>query len=243
MKLMDYISQHFGVTYPGDVTWSHAVNSTDKLQNTLSSPEVMIIESDISMSSNGIPVAVHSPETESDLSFEQLITQVQQSNKGIKFDFKDPEILIECLQFLKNSRLTQPIILNADILQGNNADISKFNPTEFISLCKKYVPTSVLSIGWTTTADTDYGYTQYHIDEMKKLSETLEEVTYPVRACLLPNSWKYITQLIQNNGHTITIWNNEPIDDSLKEWIRVNTDPSKTFYDFIDENMEPLKLV
>lgn len=242
MRMIEYFKSEFGVGTPGEVTWSHAVNSNEKLDRILADPGIMMIESDIRVNNSGVAVAVHPPETESDLSFEELISKLKDSNKGFKADFKDPEILIICLKLLAESKLNQPVLLNADILQGNGANISKFSPAAFISLCQEHLPSAILSIGWTTVADPAYGYTSEQAEEMSRLSEQLVEVTYPVRACLLPNSWDNLLSLIQPEGRTLSIWNNEPVDDELRDFIRANTDPEKTFYDFIDDNKEPLKL-
>lgn len=231
-------------TQPGEVIWSHAVNSREKLDRYLHDGATMIIESDIRRSTNGVPVAAHPPETESDLTFEMLIDQMAQSNKGLKLDFKDPEIVTPCLTRLKTKPLTQPVLLNADILQGNGANPSTFSAGGFITECKELYPSGMLSLGWTTTPNPELRYTQENIDEMLTLCENadIRVVTFPVRACLLPKSWNALERLITKDGYTLSIWNNEPVDEELRDWIKNNTDPSKTFYDFIDENKESLRL-
>ena len=106
-----------------------------------------------------------------------------------------------------------------------------------------YYPSGILSIGWTTTANPELGYTPENIDAMLALCKDLPEVTFPVRACLLPNSGTHLQRLIKNKeGYTLTVWNNEPVSNELRDWIKTDTDPAKTFYDFIDENKDPLKL-
>jgi hypothetical protein len=239
--LMDYFKKEYGINNPGEVTWSHAVNSHEKLAKSLNNSDFMVIESDIRKSLQGVPVAAHPPDTESDLSFNELINEMSQSKQGLKLDFKDPEIVIPCLQRLNKASLRQPILLNADILQGNGANPPKFNAVEFLTFCKKNYPKGILSLGWTTTADPTLGYTQKNIDEMLQLCQGIEEVTFPVRACLLPNSWDNLKQLTEKEGYTLSVWNNEPVDRKLWQWIKVNTDLNKTFYDFIDENKEPLR--
>ncbi len=239
--LSRFILQH-GIKRPGDVRWSHAVNSREKLERFLQDKQVLFIESDIRVSRNGTIVTAHPPETESDLTFDELISGISTSTKGLKLDFKDPEVLIPCLERLKKSDLSQPVFLNADILQGNGANPSKFSAVSFIALCKKYYPEGILSLGWTTTADPNLSYTKEIVDEMLRLCEGIPQVTFPVRACLLPNSWEQVSRLIEDGGYTLTVWNNEPIDTVLKNWIQNNTNPEKTFYDFIDEEKNPLQL-
>jgi hypothetical protein len=243
MKIIDYLQKQYGVTRPGDVLWSHAVNSADKLARFLKEP-VMFVESDIRLSvGQGIAVAVHPPVTESDLTYTELISRMKASKQGLKLDFKDPEILIGCLEILRDADLAQPVMLNADILQGNGANISKFSAAGFIVLSKKYYPQGILSVGWTTTADPNLPYTAKNIDDMLALCDGLEEVTFPVRACLLPNSWNELQRLLAaNSSWTLTVWNNEPVSPELVTWIRANIDPARTYYDFIDPNKDPMKL-
>jgi hypothetical protein len=242
MATIEAYFKQFGATKPGDIHWSHAVNSRERLARFLNDPVTMIIESDIRISSAGIVVAAHPPETESDLTLDELIASMQRSKQGLKLDFKDPEILVSCLEKLREISLPQPIFLNADILQGNGANAPKFSAIGFLALCKKYYPAGILSVGWTTAANPERGYTKQNIDEMLALCHDIAEVTFPVRACLLPNSSAEIERLIKKEGRTLTIWNNEPVSDELRDWIKNNTDPKRTFYDFIDENKEPIKL-
>lgn len=241
-KFLSYFKTNYRVNKPGDITWSHAVNSTGKLDRFLNNDAAMIIESDIRISSSGVAVAVHPPATESDLTFNELIERMKNSRQGLKLDFKDPEIYERCLRVLKEAELTQPILVNADILQGNGANPPKFSAVGFLALWKELFPKGILSIGWTTTANPELAYTKQNIDDMLRLCEGIDVVTFPVRACLLPNSWAELQRLIRKEGYTLSIWNNEPVDSQLAHWIKDNTDPSKTFYDFIDDDKEPIKL-
>lgn len=236
---MEYLQNEFGVQVPGDVVWAHGVNSKAMLDKALNDPEVMIIESDISISPNGQLIAVHPPRITSDLTLAYLIKRVKASNKVLKLDFKDPAVIIDSLQLLERSHLTQPVLLNADILQGNCEYPSKFRPQEFISLCSTFYPAGILSIGWTTNANTKVGYTQSNVQEMMDIARELTEVTFPVRAALLPLSWEHISPMMHKEGHTLSIWNSEEINEELMQWIKENTDPKKTFYDFTDGNIHP----
>lgn len=242
-KLIAYFKSEYGVQTPGEVMWSHAVNSIAKLKRSVENPEIMFIESDIRMSSQGKVVCVHPPEVDSDLTIEYLLEQMKKSKQGLKLDFKDSETVAPTLELLKAAGFKQPVMLNADILQGNGANLSKFDAKEFIKQCQQNYPEGVLSLGWTTTNSPEFPYTEENIAEMLSLIERIDEITYPVRACLLPGSWEALSKLLLNDGHTMTVWNNEPVDDELIAWIKQNTDPAKTFYDFIDENKDPLKLL
>jgi len=242
MMLLQYLKKEYGVTRAGDVPWSHAVNSREKLDRCLSDPKAMFVESDIRISKSGVAVAAHPPETESDLTFDELISRMRESKQGLKLDFKDPEILAGCLEKLAMAKLSQPVLLNADILRGNGANPSKFSAVGFLALCKKYYPAGALSLGWTTVADLEEGYTKRNVDDMIELCRDISEATFPVRACLMPNSYGELKRLIAQGGYTLTVWNNESVSDELKDWMKKNTDPEKTFYDFVDDDKEPLRL-
>ncbi len=238
--------EYFGVEDIGKIRWSHAVNSKEKLARFLNNPVIDFLEFDIRISSAGKIIAAHPPAMESDLLFEYILEQAAISRQGIKLDFKDPEILIPCLKMLAKANLKQPVMLNADILQGDKANPAKFNPVGFIALRQKYYPSGLLSVGWTTTNNPDWGYTEENIEEMLELCREVKgnNITFPVRACLLPKSWPQMQRLLTAKpGSTLTIWNNEPASEELIAEIKKNTDPERTFYDFIDEKGGPLKLI
>ncbi len=240
-NFLDYFARNYGTAVPGEILWSHAVNDTAKLQRVLDDNTVMIIESDIRISSDKQIIAAHPPALDSDLTLAGLLTAVKNSSKGLKLDFKDPEAVIPSLKALGDLGLENPVILNADILQGNGAAQSRFEAGIFISACQGLYPNGFLSLGWTTLADTGYPYTANNINEMLEICTGFSTVTFPVRACLVPSSWPELQRLIAKDGYTLSIWNNEPVSIELQNWIHSNTDTRKTFYDFIDENKEPLR--
>lgn len=242
-SLRDYL-KYFQVENIGKIRWSHAVNSKEKLARFLNNQEIDFLEFDIRISSAGEIIAAHPPVVESNLFFKDILKQAATSKQGIKLDFKDPEVLIPCLSLLKTAKLKQPVMLNADILQGNGANMAKFNPFGFISLCKKYYPQGLLSIGWTSTPD--LAYANENIIKILELCEKIEgeNITFPVRACLLPKSWPQLQRLLtEKPGSTLTVWNNEPASEELINWIKKNTNPEITFYDFIDTEGNPLRLI
>ncbi|MFA5249135.1 MAG: DUF2181 domain-containing protein [Candidatus Paceibacterota bacterium] len=261
-KFLNYFGNEFpgsNVKSIGDISWAHAVNSREKLDRYLNDGKTMMLESDIGISVTGEIVLAHpksdikldaggkvvstyQPETESDLSFEQLLEKLKSSKQGMKFDFKDPEILIDCLKMIRSAGLVRPILLNADILPGNGMQGARFNAAAFIALCRKYLPRGILSIGWTTIADEKYSYTAKNVDDMLALCQSVEIATFPVRACLMPGSWVDLKRLVQKENYTLSIWNNEPVTEKQIEFLKT-TDRSKCFYDFIDDKKEPLKIL
>jgi len=241
-EFFSYLKREYQIHALSDITWSHAVNSRERLDKYLSDPSCMMIESDILVSSHGEIIAAHPPAVESDLLFDELLKRVQNSKKGLKLDFKDPEVVKPCLEMVKKAGLKQPIILNADILQGERAAQSKFSPQGFVALCQKYYPQGIFSLGWTTIPEKEGAYTKENVQEMLEICSGLEEVTFPVRASLLPYSWEALQGLLQNEEYSLTIWNNEPVDKALKAWIKEHTDPKKTMYDLIDQDMNSVRI-
>jgi hypothetical protein len=209
--------------------WAHAVNDIKYLEQTLTSAEVDFLEIDISLSNKEDLIAAHYKD-ESDLSFDYLLNCIKQSDKGIKLDFKDKKAISPCLQKLQSGKLTQPVILNVDILSVKDAPPAIITPKEFIKLCQGVYPRGLLSVGWRTTEDSIYSAEV--VDNMLRACRELAEVTFPVRASALPRSWKNIKRLIEKESYTLTIWNSSPLSQELYQWIIKKTDKNKCFYDF-----------
>lgn len=241
-ELLSYLQTHYGIGELGEITWAHAVNSQERLRRFLHDPQIMMLEADISLSRQGAIIAAHPPQWSSDLTFEELLQTIASSSQGIKFDFKDPEVLIPCLQALRDASLPQPVLLNADILQGHEALPSLFDAADFIAQCKRIYPQGILSIGWTTHGNDEGMYTRENVDAMLALCQDIEQATFPVRADWLPASWTEVARLIEHDGYSLTIWNGRIVDQELQSWLREHTDPAKTLYDLIDEQRNPLRL-
>jgi len=240
--MISYFKKEYNIDKIGDILWSHAVNSREKLSRYINNPLAMILESDIRIFSEGEIICAHPPQTDSDLTAEELIRKLKSSRQGLKLDLKDPEVVIPILKILDEIKLSQPVIINGDILQGNGASSSKFSPKDFIALCRKFYPDGILSLGWTTVSDPNLPYTFDNVSEMLKLCNGLSKVIFSIRACLLLASWQALKPLMEKKDFTLSIWNNEPIDTELKNWIKNNTDSKRTFYDFINEDKDPLRL-
>ena len=83
------------------VTWAHAVNSRQKLEETLKS-SLLFIEADILIgSSTTEPIMAHPPHTTSDLTFADFLKELKSTSKGLKLDFKDINALQPCLNELE----------------------------------------------------------------------------------------------------------------------------------------------
>ena len=139
--------------------------------------------------------------------------------------------------------------LNADILQGPNGPPSTIDPTVFLSQCRHWQPSAVLSIGWTTAAPSiaataDRGYTAHHIDAMLSLCQQhgLTAVTFPMRACYIRASWEdgQVQRLLSAcSGYSVTVWSNRRENDirdesvvvAEYEWLRRNLPADRVFFD------------
>lgn len=239
--LISYLREHYHINKLGDVTWAHAVNSKARLKRFLHDPETMMLEADICISPRGDAVAAHPPANDSDLSFDSLLEAVASSKQGIKLDFKDAEILIPCLNRLRELDLMQPVLLNADIFQGSGGYRPKFSPVGFLVLCQKLYPQGIVSLGWTTRPDPDAAYTGWQIDEALERCRDVQQATFAMRASLLPASWQHVARLLQSEGYSLTIWNAEPAEQELLAWMRENTDPARTLYDLSDHEKNPIR--
>jgi hypothetical protein len=228
-ELLKYLENKRDIHFVGDIKWAHAVNSIALLEKAISDKSIDFIEVDISLSANNEPIAAHYS-NKSDLSFSQLLQILDGVDKGLKLDFKVKEAIILCLEKLHISSPPQPVILNADILNVQNAPTADIEPLWFINACQEYFPSSLLSLGWRTNTDSEY--TDTDINAMLKLCKNLRNVTFPIRATLLPTSWAAVKKLIDDEGRTLTIWNSGPIDAALNDWILNHTTKQNCFYDF-----------
>jgi hypothetical protein len=213
----------------GDIKWAHAVNSQQSLEQALADPSINFLEVDISLSKNGEPIAAHYS-NKSDLAFTDLLNRLKYSRKGLKLDFKDQNTVGSCLEILAGANFTQPIILNTDILSLKDAPEAIINPDYFIKTCLTNYPKGLLSLGWRTTPESRYELGD--VNTMLALTKGLSSATFPVRASILPRSWKAVKKLLANEKNTLTIWNSDPINQELQTWINKNTEKNRCFYDF-----------
>jgi hypothetical protein len=213
-QLLAYFAPRYGVTRLADITWVHAVNTRARLQSACAS-SVMMLECDVRASPTGEIILAHPPETESDLTFAALLDTVRTLDKGIKLDFKDPAIVPSCLGALQVAPLAQPVLLNADIVQGHGAGPPAVDAGAFMAACTRRYPRGVLSLGWTTTAPPAGGYTAANVGAMLDLCAGRAGIVFPVRASLLPDSWAALQPLTRHPGAVLSLWDSRPVDRAL----------------------------
>ena len=222
--------------------WKHAVNTRTLLNQVLSSDKYNCIEADVTW--NNIfnkPVMKHESVSSSSYSdeflFENFIKIILNSDwlykngkKIVKLDFKNINCVNSCIEYIKQCRLHNiennlNIWLNADILKGpGNSHSQPLNATKFINDCEK-LNNATLSVGWTTSFSilerTSELYTKEMIAEMLKLTENLDmNVTFPLRASLVRQSWNNVTKLI-NENRSITVWTGaEGVPQCDLDWMK-----------------------
>lgn len=216
------------------VTWAHAVNSPSKLNQALSS-DIMMLEADVQMRHNKTdtePIMAHPPNFDSNLTLAQFVDDVSKTPKGMKLDFKSIMAVEPSLKLLKNvsetKELKTPIWLNADILMGPCFDkvCTPVDAKQFIEDCKKYFPSSLLSIGWTTGNDVKpekNKYTWIHVLEMGKLVvDVSQPITFPVRASLVKRSLPQLLWLLDiSRNFTLTVWSSEKDTVDVKDLVEL----------------------
>lgn len=222
--------EYFGVERPGDITWSHGTNSKKKMETAR---KVHFIETDVMLNKRGGLICAHPPNTGSDLSLNDLIFSSLKGAAGIKLDLKLPEIVWKALNLLDNYHVNRPVILNADILQGNGAGKPSFHPETFLVICQTYLifnSYAIISPGWTTAEGRPY--TKENVDEMISLCRGLDNVTFPVRLSLMEESWPDLKRLIEKDGWTLSVWSGtDPVTPEQREWLKNNVDLDKAFID------------
>lgn len=240
------------------VSWAHAVNSRAKLQEALSG-KPMMLEADVLLRpADGMPIMAHPPDTDSDLSLEQFLKETIGSSKGIKLDFKstfavEPSLKI-LLDITKDREAKNPIWFSADVLPGPCQKETfcgdAIDPHIFLSLCAKYFPSAILSVGWTTgkhiSVEKDR-YEWYFVQPMKDLlMDVSQPITFPIRANMIGNSLEQITWLLSlSDQYTLTIWSTTFDKPNMKDLVALRSkvqNKTKIFYDLpSDQEMKFLE--
>lgn len=251
--ILDYfLSKGLIKTQDGiEIVWEHAANSKDKLHHALES-EAHMIEADVLLrgSGDGEPIMAHPPATESDINLQDWLTAVSNSNKGIKLDFKSLEAVLpsmKILDMLKNS-IKQPIWINADILPGPGGSANPVDATEFLQTVSLFFPDVTFSLGWTTgwlPGQKNAGYSWEMAKEMAEICNTLsQQVTFPVRAALVRQSWPALQWLLQTSDrYSLTVWAGKDDIYSVEDllYIREHSKEHQIFYDLFEPHKSQFK--
>lgn len=174
----------FEIEEAASVTWAHAVNSKLGLEAALADEGVMMLEADVVMGCCGVPIMAHPPNTRSDVTLEEWVDTIIQSQltgkcgrKGMKIDLKDLSVVEPCVRMLclKKAMLVKtqlPLWMNADVLLGpDGRHLHPLDPMIFFAQCEElnFIPSVVMSLGWTTGSRSMCGYSAAMVDEMLEL--------------------------------------------------------------------------
>uniref|UniRef100_A0A803TAY8 Family with sequence similarity 151 member B n=1 Tax=Anolis carolinensis TaxID=28377 RepID=A0A803TAY8_ANOCA len=132
-----------------EIIWYHRANSKLQMREAIKS-NVHMIEADVLGKKDGEPIMAHPPETSSDNTLKEWLTEIQTTNKGVKLDFKSLEAVNPSMKILGDTKLKQPVWINADILPGPNGSNCVIDAKGFLSTVTSFFPDVTLSLGWTT---------------------------------------------------------------------------------------------
>ncbi len=190
----------------------------------------------------------HPPDKQSDLTFTEWLDVCKTSNKGIKLDFKTQDVVEPCLTELNRAlpHIKHPVILNADIFDGNQAGKACIDAQAFVDLCTQHCPNQIISIGWTTNNPTSFYSWQnvYEIFCLIKTKSLKQKITYPVRLTWAARSMCRLEWLIRFTDSTLTVWGHETDLLGSLDWIllfRRYFSASRVFFDLPDKQMEFLR--
>jgi hypothetical protein len=231
-ELLSYFAPRYGVTRLAEITWVHAVNTQARLDRACA-PAAMMLEGDVRASPAGEIILAHPPATTSDLTFAALLDAIRPLGKGIKLDFKDSVVVPACLEALRAKPPAQPVLLNADIVQGQGAGPPAVDGAAFIAACTRLYPRGIRSLGWTTTAPPAGGYTVDNVCAMLEQCAGRAGIVFPVRASLLPGSWEALQPLTRLPGAVLSLWDSRPVDAPLYTWITTHLPRGDYLYDCV----------
>jgi len=255
-EITNKITSFFGVERVGDISWASRINTREVLEEYVRSQDIMMLEGDVLyVPEKGGAVMTHQFDQEIDLTFKEWLGAILKAGKGAKVDFKQlrphgrppVELCLGVLAEVWDPKV--PLMLNADIFVGPGGSKSVHDPVDpewFLKLCdgyrNRYNRDALLSLGWVTGGCSDrVGYTDEVVDQMLQAADG--PATFPIKACYARSSWERIQRLLEDPQHTLTIWSHgEAISDGLKEWLRRETDPERTFYDLADPSLRPIRL-
>ena len=242
----------FGFDDGIEIKWAHAVNSRKKLSDCLKDDNIQMLEADIILGENNVPIMAHPPNNLSDITLSHWLADVfSYGKKGIKLDFKQTEAISPSLSILKpimELANNIPVILNADILSGPNNNQSKpVDARVFFKKCKHF-SNAILSPGWTTSfiGSSSEGYSWAHVNQMFELvKDTNLHVTFPVRASLVRQSKEQLLWLIEQNKalFTLTIWTSTTDNFDVKELAFLRHYKKLVYFDMPDDEINLLKAI
>ena len=234
------------------VTWAHAVNNRKYVEDSLKDEKIMYLEADVFIGLiNKTPIMAHPPKTTSDITLQEWLHLVFQSKKGAKLDFKETNALEPSMKLVKEAykdfpNYKPPLILNADILVGPNANGSI--PVNSTICLKNFVQfeDAILSLGWKTgfTGNDSKGYGWDDVRTMHAiLGHVSQDVTFPVRASLVEKSKEQLIWLLNQNKkrYSLTVWTSSKDTYQVESLAFTREFKNAVFFDLPEEQVSILQ--
>ncbi|XP_029430106.1 protein FAM151B isoform X2 [Rhinatrema bivittatum] len=206
-----------------------------------------MIEADVLLRAGGTgneePILAHPPQTDSDITLWEWLSEVMKTNRGIKLDFKSLEAVKPSMVLLNGvkTRIKSPVWINADILPGPGGTNMPLDAKRFLEVVTSFFSDVTLSLGWTTgwhPQKSNEGYSWEMVKEMEHICSALSQpVTFPVRAALVRQSWSELLWLLQSSvRYSLTIWTGKDDVYSLEDllFIREKFDKSRVYFDLLE---------
>ncbi|NXN16580.1 F151B protein, partial [Indicator maculatus] len=182
------------------------------------------------------PIMAHPPETDSDITLQEWLQEIVNTDKGIKLDFKSLEAVKPSLELLQHMKqhLRQPVWINADVLPGPNGSNAAVDAKVFLdTVTSNSLLVFVIGYDWVM------------VTEMAQICSTLlQPVTFPVRAALVPQSVSELCWLMQQSErYSLTVWTGREDVYSVEDllYIRENFSKSRVYYDILEPQNSEFK--
>jgi hypothetical protein len=211
--LMSSALKQFGVRYPIQLRWGHRINTKEKLIQSLSDPQIHLIEIDV----YGHLVR-HDRRQKAELTVEEALELVWSAGgKGVKLDLKDRLASEVVAKLVGSQRRYDPaqiplVIINADVVPGPGR--SRVWSLEEVAGWGQRYPGTLLSLGWRVGLR---GYYSRALERMRQLAGEIghdQEITFPVRVdhFFTGNLIAWLEQgLLHNPNWNITVyWTHQP---------------------------------
>ncbi|XP_069126281.1 uncharacterized protein [Argopecten irradians] len=201
--------------------WYHGANTPTLLQRSLQT-DVDMIEGDVMLKGQGTDSQTLLPvmgeplaKNSGDMPFEDWLTTITPTGKGIKIDIQSTDAIEITLQTLKKhkAKIRVPLWIHANIFKGPLGGEPPVDGTRFIKHVQRLFPQCTLSLGWTSGTHTDLSlvsYTwkmvidMYHFVHEHELEPPL---VFTVRASMMHNSVPQIKWLTDNTRASLLVWN------------------------------------
>ncbi|NXE95545.1 F151B protein, partial [Menura novaehollandiae] len=175
------------------------------------------------------PILAHPPDTDSDITLQEWLAEMVNTDKGIKLDFKSLDAVGPSLELLGQveQHLSRPVWINGDVLPGPCGSCAPLDAGAFLS------------------ARLSAGYERAMVQEMWGLCRRLPQpVTFAVRAALVPGSVPALRWLLrQSPRYSLTVWTGKEDIYSVEDllFIRENFDKSRVYYDIFEPQNSEFK--